>query len=120
MQGRLVAAFLMVSAAFGADAATGTRLAKKRWWVSVAAVAAASALDIHSSWGRRELNPMLRGPHGRFGARGVAVKSSLVGASCGLQWFVLERKPRMSGALSGANAGLAAWTAGVAARNWRR
>jgi hypothetical protein len=116
---RCIAAFLLVSAAFGAEATTPQRPAKKRWWVSVAAVAAASFADMHSSWGRRELNPMLRGPDGRFGTRGAAVKSSIVGASCGLQWLLLERKPHMAGVLSGANWGLAAWSAGVAARNRR-
>lgn len=108
---------LLAAVAYGAEAGEAARPGKRRWWVSVAAVAAASVMDMQSSWGRREVNPILRGPDGRFGARGAVVKSSMVGVSWGLQLLLLERKPRMSSAFSGANLGLAAWMAGVAVRN---
>ncbi len=110
-------ALLLAATAFPADGVASTRSGKKRWWASVAALAAASVLDMHSSWSRREINPMLRGPDGRFGARGVAVKSSILGASCGVQWLLLQREPRMGNTLAGMNAGLAAWSATAAARN---
>jgi hypothetical protein len=119
MQGRFVGVLLLASVAYGAEMGDGVRPGKKRWWASVAAVAVASVMDVHSSWGRREMNPMLGSPDGRFGPRGLVIKSSLVGASCGLQWLLLERNPRMSGALSGVNMGLAAWSSGVVARNRR-
>jgi len=62
---------------------------------------------------------MLRSPGGRFNGRGLAIKSSTLGASCGLQWLLLERRPRAVNTLTGVNFGLAAWSAGVAARNFR-
>jgi hypothetical protein len=119
MRSRLVALLLLASVALSAEGISRTRPGKKRWWASVAALAAASVLDIHSSWRRREINPMLRGPEGRFGARGLVIKSSILGASCGVQWMLLDKEPRRNGALVGMNAGLAAWSATAAARNHR-
>ena len=120
MANRLVAVMLLATAGLGAEGTTPVRPAKRRWWVSVAAVAAASVVDVHSSWSRPELNPMLQGPDGRFRVHGVAIKSSIVGASCGLQWLLLRRKPQLSNTLAGVNAGLAAWTGAVAVRNLTR
>ena len=117
MYRRLIAVLLLASTAWGAEALVAARPGKKRWWLSVAALSAVAVLDMHSSWQRRELNPMLRSADGGFAARGVAVKSSIVGASCGVQWLLLERRPRLSNAVSGVNLGLAAWSAGVVTRN---
>jgi hypothetical protein len=86
----------------------------------MAALAAASALDMHSSWGKRELNPLLRGPGGRFDTRGVAIKSSIVGTACGFEWLLMRKEPRLGSTFVGVNLGLAAWTGGVAVRNMRR
>ena len=115
-----MAAILLLTAGLGAEGITRVRPSKKGWWVSVAAVAAASFLDIHYSWRRRELNPMLAGRDGRLGTRGVAIKSSVVGASCGLQWMLLRKEPRLGNTLTGINAGLAAWTGAVAVGNMAR
>lgn len=90
---------------------------KKWWWLSVAALGAATAADVRTSWGRPELNPMLSGPDGRFGARGVAVKLSISGVNCGLQWLLLRKRPDLGRAAAGVNASLAAWNVGVVARN---
>jgi len=86
----------------------------------MAALAAASALDMHSSWGKREFNPLLRGLGGRFDTRGVAIKSSLVGTACGFEWLLLRKEPRLGNTLAGANLGLAAWMGGIAVRNMKR
>jgi len=84
--------FLLAALSLVAESRPRPRPSKLRWWLSVAALSAAAALDVHSSWGRRELNPMLQSPNGRFNARGLAVKSSILGTSCGLQWLLLERR----------------------------
>ena|SRR5437868_11702774 len=52
-----------------------------RWKLSVAPVFASQALDVASSYGMRELNPMLAGSDGRFGAKGAEIK---LGATVGL------------------------------------
>jgi len=77
-------------------------------------------MDMHSSWGKREFNPLLRGRGGRFDARGVAVKSSIVGTAVGFEWLLLRKEPRLGNTLAGANLGLTAWTGGVAVRNMTR
>ena len=53
---------------------------KKLWWTSVAALAASSVLDARSSWGHRELNPLLQNSNGRFSASSVAKVAADSGA----------------------------------------
>jgi hypothetical protein len=62
------------------------------WKVSIAAMLAASAFDAASSMGKSEQNPLLRGSDGTFGARGVAIKFGLVGASLAPQIIFRNRK----------------------------
>jgi hypothetical protein len=63
------------------------------WKASVAAVVVASVVDVHSSWGKQEANPVLASGDGRFGARGVAIKSLITGGALGAQWLLLRKKP---------------------------
>ncbi len=90
---------------------------KKIWWVTVAAVVGATLLDARSSWGKPELNPLLRGPNARFGGTGLAVKIGAVGGSCTLQWLALRKHPELASRFSGINGGLTSLFAGVAWRN---
>ena len=61
------------------------------WKTSLAVMAAASAADLLSSLGKRELNPLLRGSDGRFGTRGIAFKAGLTGGAM-LSQILLVRK----------------------------
>jgi len=46
--------------------------AKTVWKASVLSLAAANALDVHSSWGKHELNPALGfGRQAKFGVQGA-------------------------------------------------
>jgi len=94
---------------------------RKLWWSSVAALAAVSVLDARSSWGKRELNPLLQGPAGRFSARSVEIKTSLVGAGVVFQWLALRHKHHSSleKPLSMVNFAAAGLTAGAAVHNMR-
>ena len=106
----------------------GSRTAKQRladaprhqgiWRASVAALVASSALDAHSSWGKREMNPLLAGPDGRFGTRAVAIKSLITGAALGGQWFMLRHKPSMAKYAIIGNFGLAGIYTRVAIHNY--
>ncbi len=101
--------------------AAGMEPGKRRqrlWWASVAAFCAASIVDVHSSWGKPEINPLLRGPNGLFGARAVPIKFGIVGASTAVQWLILRKHPALAKTLAGTNIGGAAVTAGLAARNY--
>ena len=66
-----------------------------RWWkASLVSLAAANALDVHSSWGKRETNHILAGQDGSFGAKGALIKLGLQGTVVGVQWLVSRRRPR--------------------------
>jgi hypothetical protein len=47
------------------------------WRTSAAVLVAANAMDIHSSWGKHELNPALAGPDCNFGREGALIKVAL-------------------------------------------
>ena len=64
------------------------------WKLSIAVLAASHAADIHSSLGKIEANPLLRGPDGRFRAgRGIVLKSAFVVGMASVQWL-FQRKRR--------------------------
>jgi hypothetical protein len=63
------------------------------WRSSLVGLAAASALDIDSSWNKRELNPVLAGPGGTFGARGAALKLGMQAGLVSLEYLIIRRNP---------------------------
>jgi hypothetical protein len=104
----IVTLLVSCALAFGAEAQSNPRHSRKLWWVSVAVLAAASVLDAHSSWGRQELNPLLRGPNDRFGARSAGIKSAMVGGSVAAQWFILRHHPKVEKPAAAVNCAIAA------------
>lgn len=109
---------LLAGTLAGADGATDRKGRGKRWWASVGAMIAASALDAHSSWGRQELNPILAGQNGQFGGRAVAIKAGLVAGVAAAQFFLLRNNPEAEKYVSVGNFGMAGVLAGVAMRNY--
>ena len=89
----------------------------KLWWASVAAVVAGSAVDAQSSWGRQELNPVLRGANGEFGMKAVAIKAAIAGGVVGAQYLMLRKNPGAAKYAAIANFGMAGAFAGVAVYN---
>jgi hypothetical protein len=68
---------------------------KKRWIASWVALAAVNALDVQSSRGRGEANPLLRNGAGRFSlGRAVAVKSALSGSFFVSQLLIIRQRPQ--------------------------
>lgn len=61
------------------------------WKISIATALAASAFDAASSMGKSEQNPLLQSSNGTFGAKGIAVKFSLMGASLVPQLILRKR-----------------------------
>ena len=53
--------------------------AKVVWRISVAALVTASAMDAVTSMGKYESNGLLSGSDGKFGAKGIALKSGITG-----------------------------------------
>ena len=95
---KLIGVVLVVAlagACFGVEPARRSSW-KTRWIISVAALAAASLCDAHSSMGRMELNPLLRNSQGQFsGGRAVAFKSVAAGGMVAVQTILGRRNPEM-------------------------
>ncbi len=91
---------------------------KRFWLASVGAVLATAALDAHSTWGRPELNPVLRGASGRFDARSLSVKVGIVGGFLLAQVPWTRRNPSRQKSLSIVNWGMASATGVLATHNY--
>ncbi len=90
---RLLPAVLMVTLAASAQDAAPRR-SKKGWIASIAALAAVNVLDIYSSRGRLEANPLLRGASGRFDTRrALMVKGGATGGFVLFQVALVRRRP---------------------------
>jgi len=85
--------------------------------ISVVTLLAATAADFATSWGRRELNPMLNGGGAMFGGHAAAVKAGTVGVSLTLQWLTLRHNPNAYRGLAYTNFAVAGAMGGVAAHN---
>ena len=64
---------------------------------SLFTLAGAQAADIATSWGRRELNPLLTPGSStqRFGPQAVGLKSAFLSSSLVFQSFVIRRNPKL-------------------------
>jgi hypothetical protein len=89
----------------------------KLWRISVAVLAAGSAADAWSSYGRSETNPLLRNSGGRFSAQAIGIKAAVAGGTVAAQWLVLRKRPETAKAAAITNFGMAALFSGVAVRN---
>jgi hypothetical protein len=81
------------------------------WKLSSVVLLLGNSLDSASSYGHREANPLLA-TSGRFGARGVVIKSVAVGGII----LLLRKQKKVGTAVNFAAGGV---FAGVAVRNWR-
>jgi hypothetical protein len=87
----------------------------KLFWSSIAARAAAAAMDSASSQGKRERNPMFRNSEGRFSAgKHAAINLGTMTASI----LIARKYPRAARVLTFINFSFAGMQAGVAARNF--
>lgn len=93
---------------------------KTLWKASLAALAVANAADVHSSWGKHELNPTLSGPAGKFGGQGALIKLALQGGLMSVEYLITRRRPsrKLYRMLSAINFGAAAATSAVASHNY--
>jgi hypothetical protein len=93
--------------------------APRLWKASLAALAVAAVADVVTSYGKRELNPALRSPDGRFGRRGLAIKSLVTGSALAGQWFLVRRAPESGRYAAVANFGIAGVFSMAAVHNAR-
>jgi hypothetical protein len=92
---------------------------KRRWLVSIVALVAAGAADVHSSYGGYEANPLLRSANGRLEVRGVAIKFGLLGAVAGVEHLIIRKRPEAANTACVSNLAATAALTAVAVRNDR-
>ncbi len=90
----------------------------RRWKISLIPFAASQALDISSSWNMRELNPVLAGSDGRFGAHAATIKIGGASAFLGIQYLVVKKYPRAARVFEKINWSGAALTSSFAIHNY--
>ena len=88
------------------------------WKLSLVAVAASQALDAVSSYGLRELNPVLADGSGRFGMKATGVKLSTTAAIVAVQYWILKSHPGKARRMALLNLVGAGVTSGFAAHNF--
>lgn len=94
---------------------------KKAWIASWIAFAAVSALDAHSSQGRREANPLLRNSDGRFSnGKASILKGAIGGGFFAFQWWTAKKHPEANyyRAFTIANTGATAGLGAITIRNY--
>src|ERR1039458_6053357 len=80
----------------------------KSWKISLAPLVASQALDAASSYGMRELNPLLASPNGGFEMKAVSIKLGVTGALVGAEYLIVRKSPRSARVISKLN-----WTSGI-------
>ena len=90
------------------------------WKASLASLAIANVMDVHSSWGKHELNPAMAGPNAQFGGRGALIKLGLQGGLMGVEYLITRGHPsgKLYRVLSVINFGAAGANAAVASHNY--
>jgi hypothetical protein len=87
---------------------TGRAAAIKSWKISLAPLVASQALDVSSSYGMRELNPLLASANGGFEMKGAAIKLGVTGVVVGVEYLIIRKYPRSARVISRLN-----WTTGI-------
>lgn len=88
------------------------------WKWSLAPLVASQTLDIASSYGMRELNPVLAGPRGQFGGQAAMVKIGVTGAFIGIEYLIVKAHPKAARFFTKINWSGAVLTTSFAAHNF--
>jgi hypothetical protein len=92
--------------------------AMRSWKTSLIPMVAAQGLDIASSYGMRELNPLLAGADGRFGGKAAGIKVGTTTAVVGIEYLIMKKWPGTARMFSKLNWGSGALTGAIAAHNF--
>ncbi len=91
--------------------------------VSVAAATTGVMLDVASSWGKYEAQPLYRSRDGRFGTKGAVLRIGMLGAALIAQKIARKKAPEnkfVRKMLTVVNFGVCGSGVGIAIHNWRR
>ena len=91
---------------------------RRQWAISLAPLFASEALDAASSYGLRELNPLLAGSNGGFGMKATAIKFGVVGALAGAEYLIVRKHPVSAKYFTIVNWVTAGATSGLAVHNF--
>jgi len=92
--------------------------ALRSWKRSLLPMVATQSLDIVSSYGMRELNPLLAGPDGQFGAKATSIKIATTAAVVGIEYLLVKKWPGAARMFSKLNWGSSVLTGAIAAHNF--
>jgi len=101
------------------ESATAAAAWRKRWAISLGPLAASQALDAASSYGLRELNPVLRSSNGGFGMKAASIKFSAIAGLMGAEYLLVRKYPRSAKFFTIVNWTTAGATTGLAVHNYR-
>ena len=90
----------------------------RQWAISLAPLFASQALDAASSYGMRELNPLLASPNGGFGRKATTLKFGVIGALAATEYFVVRKYPRSAKVFTIVNWTAAGATSALAVHNY--
>ena len=89
----IVLALLLAIPGFSQDRHP-TKLGRILYRSGQVALVVAQSLDIESSWGKHELNPLLQSPDQTFGARGASIKIGVVALGLVAGELIVRKHPR--------------------------
>jgi hypothetical protein len=92
---------------------------RKQWAFSLAPLLVSESLDAASSYGMRELNPVLASSDGSFGMKSASLKFGAVGALAGVEYALVKKYPRSARFFTIVNWTTAGATTGLAVHNFR-
>ena len=82
--------------------------AMRSWKISIAPLVGSQALDAASSYGMRELNPLLSSANGGFEMKATSIKLGVTGTLVGVEYLIIRKYPRSARVVSKLN-----WTSGI-------
>ncbi len=90
----------------------------RQWAISLAPLFASQALDAASSYGMRELNPLLASPDGGFGKKATTLKFGVIGALAASEYFLVRKYPRSAKVFTIVNWATSGATSALAVHNY--
>jgi len=84
------------------------RSAMKAWKISLVPLVSSQALDAASSYGMRELNPLLASSNGGFAMKATSIKLGVTASIVGVEYLIVRKYPRSARVISKLN-----WTSGI-------
>jgi len=91
---------------------------RRQWAISLAPLFASEALDAASSYGMREVNPLLASPNGGFGMKATGIKFGVIGALAGVEYVLVKKYPRSAKVFTIVNWTTAGATTAMAVHNY--